>query len=303
MSSFVQANTNGRLHAATEPSLSPLNRGFLYGDAIYEVWRTYGGRIFGWEEHWDRLRGSASALSMAVPLEPGALQDEIRRTVEAYRNHCNDAGDVYVRLQIYRGEGRIGLDPALAGAAGYVLLVQAVPQLAPQAWAAGMTLAVAQTLRRNPIDALNPAWKTGNYLNNLLCLHEARQRGADDVLILNQAGEITEAATANIAFVCGTDLVTPPLSVGILAGVTRRLVMEHVAQRAGLNPVERVLNPADLSTMDEAMLLSSTKDIQPVGRIDDVLFRVGEGTHSRALKTAFNAYAIEHLGDRADLAV
>jgi len=196
---FVQANTNGRLHAAHEPSLAPLSRGFLYGDAVYEVWRSYHGFLFAWEEHWRRLEASARGLHLALPLAPAQVLAEIRRTAAALREATGHAGDLYVRLQISRGCGPIGLDVALADRPDTVILVQPLAQLSPEKAASGLALSQATTMRRNPATALDPAWKTGNYLNNLLCLREAKTRGADDVVILNLAGEVTEAATSNIA--------------------------------------------------------------------------------------------------------
>src|SRR6187549_452088 len=102
---FIQACTNGRLHDAKEASISPLNRGFLYGDAIYEVWRTYGGVLFAWDEHWDRLERSASALAMELPLRRADALGEIKRTVDEYRCHTPNKSELYVRLQITRGAG------------------------------------------------------------------------------------------------------------------------------------------------------------------------------------------------------
>ena len=211
---YIQANTNGRLHPATEPSIAPLNRGFLYGDAIYEVWRTYHGVIFAWDEHWARLRRSAESLFLKLEVTPESVLAEVRRTVAAYRAAVPGAGELYIRLQVTRGMGAIGLDVALADRADFLLLVQPCPVLTPQVAAAGVRLAVPTALRRNPVQSLDPAWKTGNYLNNLLCLREARSRGADDALILNLAGEIAEASVSNIAFVRRGAIVTPPLSAG-----------------------------------------------------------------------------------------
>lgn len=124
MCAYVQANTLGRLHAADEPSITPLNRGFLYGDAIYEVWRTYEGVLFAWDEHWDRLDRSAQALHMAVPFSRSMILAEVKKTVAAFRAKTGSTAEVYVRLQISRGGGSIGLDPALADEPLYVLLVQ-----------------------------------------------------------------------------------------------------------------------------------------------------------------------------------
>src|SRR5262245_50574851 len=98
-SAYIQANTNGRLHPAHEPSVTPLNRGFLYGDAIYEVWRTYHGVVFGWEEHFRRLEKSARALHLQLPWNRADMFAEIARTVAAFRTATSFRGDVYIRLQ------------------------------------------------------------------------------------------------------------------------------------------------------------------------------------------------------------
>ncbi|MCU0792757.1 MAG: aminotransferase class IV [Opitutaceae bacterium] len=290
---FIQANTNGRLHRADEPSVSPLNRGFLYGDAIYEVWRTYHGVVFAWDEHWARLLRSAAALYFTLPFDKEQILEEIKKTAGAYRQAAGYSGELYIRLQVSRGAGAIGLDPALADRAEYTLMVQPCPQLSPAHLDGGQWLTVATSLRRNAPDTLNPAWKTGNYLNNLLCLREARSRGADEVVILNQAGEITEAAVCNLGFIRAGEMLTPPSRAGILEGITRGLVIGEVAARAGLRVREVSIRPEELSGMEEAFLLSTTKDIQPVRAIDAHSYRVGPDTLSRRLKTAFADYAHE----------
>jgi len=288
---YVQANTNGRLHAATEPSVAPLNRGFLYGDAIYEVWRTYEGVIFAWEEHWRRLTTSAAALYISLPWSPAEIAEQIRRTVAAHRAATGWTGEEYIRLQITRGGGPIGLDPGLADQTDYVLLVQPCPLLPPEKLAAGYRLSIARSLRRNPAAALDPAWKTGNYLNNLLALREARSRGADEVVLLNLAGEITEAAVCNLAFIRGETVVTPPVSAGILLGITRRILQTAVAAAAGFAFREETIRPEQLGDFSECLLLSSTRDIAPVAAIDEHRFRVAPDSGARRLKAAFAAYA------------
>jgi branched-subunit amino acid aminotransferase/4-amino-4-deoxychorismate lyase len=177
---------------------------------------------------------------------------------------------------------------------GYVILVQRVPEISNEAWERGLSLSVSRQLKRNPIDALNPAWKTGNYLNNMQCLREAKGRGADDVVILNHRECVTESSTSNIAFIRDGCFLTTPLSAGLLAGITRQILLNSVASRAGLEVVERPLAPSDFSTMEECMLTSSTKDVQPVGRIDEIRFKVGEGTATRRLKRAFADYAFDY---------
>ena len=299
---YVQANTNGRLHAATEPSVAPLNRGFLYGDAIYGVWRTYEGVIFAWEEHWRRLTTSAAALYISLPWSPAEIAEQIRRTVAAHRAATGWTGEEYIRLQITRGGGPIGLDPGLADQTDYVLLVQPCPLLPPEKLAAGYRLSIARSLRRNPAAALDPAWKTGNYLNNLLALREARSRGADEVVLLNLAGEITEAAVCNLAFIRGETVVTPPGSAGILLGITRRILQTAVAAAAGFAFREETIRPEQLGDFSECLLLSSTRDIAPVAAIDEHRFRVAPDSGARRLKAAFadyaRAYAAQHPQQR-----
>jgi branched-chain amino acid aminotransferase len=297
---FIQANTNGRLHPADEPSLPPLNRGFLYGDAIYEVWRTYQGVIFTWAEHWARLQRSADALHLVLPFTPDRMLAEIRRTVAAYRARTAEPGELYIRLQISRGAGLIGLDPALADQPDYVLLVQPCPELSAAKWREGLSLSLATGLRRNPVVSLNPAWKTGNYLNNILCLREARERGADEVVILNEAGEVTEAAVSNIGFVRGGVVLTPPMSAGILGGITRELLLSRIAAAAGVAIREQVLRPEDFISCEECFLLSTTKDLVPVASIDAVRFRVGTETVSARLKAAFADYAHTYAATHPD---
>jgi branched-subunit amino acid aminotransferase/4-amino-4-deoxychorismate lyase len=304
MSTYIQANTNGRLHDAREPALSPLNRGFLYGDAIYEVWRTYQGVLFAWEEHWRRLHQSGAALHIAIPGDAAMMLAEIKRTAAAFRQHTEFGGELYVRLQITRGGGAIGLDTALAEGPDYTLLVQANKDLTPAILAKGYTLSLETTLRRNPANTINPAWKTGNYLNNILCLRAARERGADDVVMVNQAGEITEAATSNLAFIRDGVILTPPLDAGILGGITRALVLREVAAKAGFTVREVALKPDDMKSMEECFIMSTTRDISPVGAIDQHPFRVAVDSQTMQLKHAFAEhvarYVAAHPGQRLD---
>lgn len=300
---YIQANTNGQLHAATAPTISPLNRGFLYGDGIYEVWRTYHDTIFAWEEHFARLEASARALHLELPATRERIRTEIQRTVQAFRATTDFRGDLYIRLQVTRGAGVIGLDPALADRSDFVLLVQPCPTNSERVQQLGLTLSIARGLRRNPVEALNPAWKTGNYLNNILCLREARARGADEVLILNVHGEITEASTSNIAFVREGEVHTPRLDAGILEGITRGLLLRQVGAAAGVRVREAKLRAEDLRGMQECFLLSSTKDVTPVGAIDEMRFAVGPDSVTARLKAAFGEYAREYAARHPELKV
>ncbi len=300
---YIQANTDGTLHDASVATVSPLNRSFLYGDAVYEVWRTYDGVIFAWEEHWQRLLRSASALGIIIPWSAKSIFQQILETVQAFRETVGERGELYIRLQISRGEGEIGLDSELANRCGFVVLVKRLPPLSEKDLENGLRLSIADGIRRNSTRCLDPAWKTGNYLNNIVGLREVKKRGFDDVLFLNLQDELTEASTSNLAFIRGRECITPPVSAGILHGITRSRIIAQVGETAKLSVVERTILPAELVDFDEAMLLSTTKDVQPVGCIDDFKFRTGVDTVTRRLKTAFILNAQQYAAAHPDFRV
>ena len=301
MNDYIQANTDGRLHDAAEPSISPLNRGFLYGDAIYEVWRTYNGILFAWQEHWDRLETSARALHLTLPITQIELLTQIRHTTAAFFAHTGTRPELYIRVQVTRGAGAIGLNTALADQPSYVILVQTLKESAPEKQRVGLRLSLASALHRNHPLTLNPAWKTGNYLNNILCLREAIARGADEVLMTNLAGEITEAAVSNVFFVRDGQLFTPPLGAGILAGITRRIVLEKAAPLAGVTATEEALGVEDLRLFQECFLTSTTKGITPVASIDSRDYTVGEHTVTQRLAAALAGYVHRYVATHANL--
>jgi len=300
---FIQANTDGRLHDAAKASISPLNRGFLYGDAIYEVWRTFDGVAFTFDEHWRRLEASARALHMALPFTRDELFSQIRRTARAFFKTVGAKPELYIRLQVTRGAGAIGLDTRLADRASFVILVQSLKEVPPEKRAKGLKLSLATSLHRNHPLTLNPAWKTGNYLNNLLCLREALARGADEVVMTSLRGEITEAAVSNLFFVKGRTVVTPRLQAGILSGITRRFILGTVAPRAGVKTVEKRVSVTDLAGFDECFLSGTTKGIAPVCAVDRQRFRVGKATVTASLNVAYAAAAKEHVAKHGDLRI
>lgn len=284
---FVLANTNGRIHDAREASISPLDRGFLYGDAVYEVWRTYEGVLFGMDEHWARLENSANALGFGpLPFDKGGFVAQARKTAAEHRRITGWKGDLYVRLQITRGAGTIGLDPALADTQRWVILIKELPELTAAGLDSGLTVACAPTVRRNAKNALNPAYKTGNYLNNILGLREALALGAHDVLMLNGDEEATETSVRNIWFVKGETAITPPLSAGILGGITRQILLRDFADNGILKLREQTVKAAQLADFDSAFITSTTQDIVPVASLDGRPLPTDVSTPARRLKAA-----------------
>ncbi|MGA2053168.1 MAG: aminotransferase class IV, partial [Opitutales bacterium] len=207
----------------------------------------------------------------------------------------------YVRLQVTRGAGAIGLDPALAGSQGlWVLLVKPLADLTESELNAGMRAALATLVRRNDPRTVPPGLKTGNYLNNLLALREALAAGAQEVLMVNLEGRITEGSVRNVWFVEGETAFTPPLEDGLLAGVTRRMLFERVAVAAGVRLIERALRPEDLAGFSECFVTSTTQDVAPVAAVGEHCYRLGTETFTRRLKGAFRAYVEEYNAAHPD---
>jgi branched-chain amino acid aminotransferase len=232
------------------------------------------------------------------------LLTEIRRTASAFFDKMGgEKKDIYIRLNLTRGAGAIGLDIGLADKPTFVILVQYLRERPASIWEKGATLSLAKTLYRNHPKTLNPAWKTANYLNNLLCLREAKSRGADEVVILNLDGAITEAAVSNIFFVSGKEILTPPSSAGILNGVTRQILLDEIAKNWSFDLREENVFAPQLPEFTECFLTSTTQDILPVGKIDNVSYKVGPKTVTRELKTIFRKYVKDYCDRRENLRI
>jgi len=244
-----------------------LDRGFLYGDSVYEVTRTSGGRPVDLGRHLDRLERSAAAIGLALPA-PATLAGAVAETLAAAAN-----AEAYVRIIVTRGGGEIGLDPALADRPRLVIVVRPLVLPDPALYDDGVEVALV-AVRRNPRRALDPAIKSGNYLNNLLGLREARARGAYECVMLNADGWIVEGSTSNLFVVRGEAVRTPAFTDGLLDGITRGRVLE-LARAAGIAADEAHLGPDDLFRADEVFLTSSLRGVLPVVRVDGA--RIGGG--------------------------
>lgn len=280
-------NVDGNIQPETEARISVLDRGFLFGDSIYEVVRTHGDVPFGWPEHWQRLQRSAAGLRLTLDLDERALAGRIAATLAAAAH-----GDSYVRIVVSRGVGSApNIDLAYApGPPTWIVFVRALKAGS----GAPVRLALVDRLR---VDrrALDPATKSGNYLNSVLALAEAKDRGATDCLMCNGDGHVTEASTANVFARIDGVWCTPPLSAGILAGVTRALLLEFLPA-CGERTAERDLLPADLQRADEIFLSSTLRDIAPVTHLDGrALHGGGLGPRAPTLLERFRERTAQRL--------
>ena len=252
----ILCNVEGKLVPPQQAVVPVLDRGFLYGDSVYEVVRTYGGLVFRLDPHLLRMERTAERIGLALPPRP-QIAAELERTLRAAGNP-----ESYARIVVTRGEGDFGLGSHLSTAHRLIIIVRPLVLPAEAQYEQGLTVAIAKT-RRNPPQCLDPALKTGNYLNNILALREAHQAGADDAILLDLKGRVTEATTSNVFFVQRGVIVTPPLSLGMLEGVTRAVVME-VARGEGLMVREEPHGAEALAAADEVFLSSTLREVMPV---------------------------------------
>lgn len=259
---------NGKLVPKEEATVSVFDHGLLYGDGVFEGIRFYNGRVFRLDEHIDRLYRSAHAIALNIPMDHGQMTQAVLETIRA-----NEMTDGYVRLVVTRGEGSLGLSPKSCPRPT-VFIIAAGIALYPEAmYRDGLKLVTCAT-RRIAHGALSPMVKSLNYLNNIMAKIEAEQAGAGEGLMLNEQGFVAECTGDNIFIVRDGGIITPPISAGALAGVTRQVVFE-IAREAGVDIREENLTRYDIYTSDECFLTGTAAELIPVVELDSRKIRDG----------------------------
>ena len=252
---------NDRIVPEAQAVVSVWDRGFLYGDGVFETMRAYSRRVFRLDEHLARLVTSAAALSIHLPRTAVQIRDDIQRVLDK-----NSLDDAVVRITVSRGRGRRGASIAGADTPTYVLAVDPLPTDLRARCTAGIRLGVAG-IRRVSSDALPAGAKHANYLNSILAVEEVARAGADEAVLLNADLHVAECATANIFCVRQSRVWTPSPSAGILSGVTRGVVLA-LARDAGL-PVEESLFGLDaLLEAEEVFVTNSVIGLCPARSVD-----------------------------------
>jgi len=260
---------NGEFVPKSEAKVSVFDRGYLYGDGVFEGIRVYDARIFRLDQHLERLYRGAKAIALDIPLTPEELKDAIIETVRR-----NELRDCYIRLIVSRGEGDLGLNPMNCHTPATIVVIASHISLYPrEVYEQGLEL-ITCTTRKNLLTALNPEIKSLNYLNNILARIEAVRAGAHEGLMLNHLGYVAEGTGDNVFIVRGGVLRTPPAYVGILEGITRQVVLE-LAEEMDLPAREEALTLYELHTADECFLTGTAAEIVPVARCDGRV--IGDG--------------------------
>jgi len=261
-------NINGQIMPPEKASIPVLDRGFLYGDSIYEVTLTYDKKPFLMKEHLDRLWSSASKIEMHLKYTRDDIIREVQKTIDHF-----GIPRAYIRIIITRGEGEIGLDPMLSDDNNLVIIVKELPENPTWWYEQGVHMIIAD-LRRLPKKVLDPNLKSGNYLSNVMAHHQAKKVGAFDAILLNMRGYVTEGTTNNIWMVRKGRVITPPLEAGLLEGITRSSLLT-IGKKHGIEMVEDNFTADELKSAQEAFLTSSTRELVPITKIDDE--RIGQG--------------------------
>jgi len=252
---------NGKLYPKEEAKVSVFDHGLLYGDGVFEGIRCYNGTVFKFSEHIDRLYDSAEAIALEIKLTRDEMKSAVLDTLKA-----NNLKDSYIRLNVTRGVGKLGLDPFNCEESQIIIITDSIQLYSKELYDKGLDTIIVHTIRNHP-EALNPTVKSMNYLNNILAKIECIKAGAAEGIMLNKDGYVAECTGDNIFIVKDNEIFTPPVSAGILIGITRNVVIE-LAKEAGMTVREEQLTQEDLYKADECFLTGTAAEIIPVASID-----------------------------------
>jgi branched-chain amino acid aminotransferase len=254
---------DGKLYDKEEAKISVFDHGLLYGDGVFEGMRCYKGLLFKLGDHLNRLYESANTIMLRIPLTRSEMQDAVVETVRANREH---AADAYVRLVVTRGVGDLGLDPRKCNRPTVFIIVDVINLYAPELYKRGLDIVTVPT-RRSVTEILNPQVKSLNYLNNIMGKIEATNIGAEEALMVNGQGYVTECTADNIFIVKNGTALTPPTYVGTLRGITRDAVI-GIAARLGIPLCEQPFTRHDVFNADECFVTGTAAEIIPIVRLD-----------------------------------
>ncbi len=281
MATEIEIYIDGRWLPKSEAKVSVFDHGFLYGDGVFEGIRAYDGHVFRLKQHLRRLERSAKLIQLKIPASLGSLEKLVK---EALRR--NGLRDAYIRLVISRGVGDLGLDPFVCKRPTIVLVADRLQLFPEKFYQVGLPAIVAKRRRTNT-DALDPSIKSCNYLNNILAKVEAIRAGVPEAIMLNAQGDVCECTGDNIFVVKGNTIITPPVSAGVLVGITRSAVFDLV-KKTKYKLVEKLFKPTALFKADEIFFTGTAAEVIPVSKIDGR--RIGKGKPGPVTLDLINRY-------------
>ena len=252
---------DGKFVDEADAKVSVFDHGLLYGDGIFEGIRLYGGNVFRLEEHLERFEYSARALLLTLPLSRKELSHVVCETCRQ-----NNLTDAYIRLVVTRGVGDLGLAPWLCPKPTTFCIASKISLYPKEHYDNGLAIVTVPTRRIGPA-ALPPTIKSLNYVNNILGKIEAKQFGALEAIMLNEAGYVAECTADNIFIVHKGEIITPGASQGALKGITRGSMFD-IAKDIGVPIREADMTRYDVWCADECFLTGTGAEVIPVVKLD-----------------------------------
>lgn len=252
---------DGNFVPEADAKVSVFDHGLLYGDGIFEGIRFYNGRVFKLEEHLERLWDSARSICLEIPIGRNEMTEALLETIRQ-----NDLREGYIRLIVTRGVGNLGLNPLQCKRPSIIIIATTIALYPKEVYESGLTVVTCATRRTGPA-ALNPAVKSLNYLNNVMARIEANLAGADEALMLNDAGNVAECTADNIFIIKRGQIFTPPIAAGALRGITRAVVFD-IAAELGIKITETDITRHDVFVADECFLTGTAAELIPVIKAD-----------------------------------
>ncbi len=273
-----------------EEAVVPLvDRGYLLGDSVFATLRALGGRVFQARLHVERLRAASASLGIAWPLEHEDVVDLAHEATSRL-----GALDATLRITLSRGVGSTpGIGTLGPFAPTFSILARPTVLYPAEAYTSGLDTALV-TAPRIPAACLPSAFKTGNYLPNILARRELEEKGYIEGIQRAWSGELASGTVSNLFLVRGRELLTPHLASECRPGVTREVLL-GLSRRSGLTPLERALGVEDLASADEVFFASTLMECLPVRRIEAIA-EYGSFSRTAQLRSALG----EAMGSRLE---
>ena len=287
-----KVSMDGSIVEPADATISIFDRGFLFGDSVFETMRVHLGYPFALHEHIRRFYASGRRIGFDLPWKEKLIATRSLETLLA-----SGLSEAYMRIIGTRGEGELGLAPSLASNPRLLVIVLPLPEFPDDLYTKGRTAALV-SVRRNLKLAVDPQAKTGNYINSVLAVRDAQSRGADEAIMLNVGGNIAEGSSANVFARIGGIWCTPSLDEGILSGITRRTILDLSAKNH--IPVEvRCISPAEFKSASEILLCSSVRELVPLVELDGKPVGDGKvGENFKLLQALYRAEVEQRCRDR-----
>lgn len=265
---------NGTITDAAHAVVPVYDHGFVYGEGVYETIRTYNRAPFLFDRHAARLRASAERIALDVPFSDAELAHWIDATVAAADDaEGSPMAEAYIRILLTRGVGELTYEVDATPRPTLVIIAKPVEEPPARVTSDGIAISLVPILRNHP-GSVNPLIKSNNLLNNALAMQQGHRRRGEEGLMCNYRGELSECSQSNFFLVRDGAALTPPSEAGLLEGITRAFLFE-IGRETGIVVREETLTPRDLESADEAFITSTTRELSPVVRVDDLT--IGSG--------------------------